>query len=290
MKRLLANGKPRKGTDVFDIDREHPELHVRGSETLAAVSRPVRGRRAVAELNAQDYLVRRQREPGDVYAERLSRVFYENYIGSIVDWYAATLFRREPVLTFEGDERRGQGVLSRALVDDVDRKGTALADFFRQQFIESLVTGASYVLVDFPRAAAKAGSRAEEDALGASRAYLVDYAAEDLINWSLDEQGNFEWVVLRTELLRKDRVEDPEWRTETRWAYYDKQTFRIYRAGADGTSGAVALVDEGTHGLAKLNAGAVVRAADSGRVVDAEPGGVCCNWSTSTNRTRCRGR
>ena len=51
-----------------------------------------------------DYLVRRQREPGDVYAERLSRVFYENYIGSIVDWYAATLFRQEPVLTFEGHE------------------------------------------------------------------------------------------------------------------------------------------------------------------------------------------
>ncbi len=26
-------------------------------------------------LHAQDYLVRRQREPGDVYSERLSRVF-----------------------------------------------------------------------------------------------------------------------------------------------------------------------------------------------------------------------
>ena len=35
--------------------------------------------------------------------ERLSRVFYENYIGSIVDWYAATLMRREPVLTFDGE-------------------------------------------------------------------------------------------------------------------------------------------------------------------------------------------
>ena len=39
---------------------------------------------------------RGSREPGDVYSERLSRVFYENYIGSIVDWYAATLFRQEP--------------------------------------------------------------------------------------------------------------------------------------------------------------------------------------------------
>ena len=54
------------------------------------------------KLEAQNYLIRRQREPADVYTERLSRVFDENYIGSIVDWYAATLFRTEPVLTFEG--------------------------------------------------------------------------------------------------------------------------------------------------------------------------------------------
>ena len=75
---------------------------------------------------------RRQREPGDVYAERLSRVFYENYIGSIVDWYAATLFRREPVLMFEGDERVGQRILLRALVDDVDRKGTGAGGFLAE--------------------------------------------------------------------------------------------------------------------------------------------------------------
>ncbi len=60
------------------------------------------------KLNADRYLVRRQKEPGDVYAERLSRSFYENYIGSIVDWYTATLFRREPVLAFEGNNERAK--------------------------------------------------------------------------------------------------------------------------------------------------------------------------------------
>ena len=55
--------------------------------------------------NADRYLVRRQKEPGDVYAERLSRSFYENYVGSIVDWYTATLFRREPVID-SGREKR----------------------------------------------------------------------------------------------------------------------------------------------------------------------------------------
>ena len=48
--------------------------------------------------NATEYLIRRNKEPGEVYGERLSRVFYENYAGSIIDWYAATVFRREPLL------------------------------------------------------------------------------------------------------------------------------------------------------------------------------------------------
>lgn len=78
---------------AFDIDQEHPEYMAR-----KAAWRKYRDLYAGGErfkTNAAEYLVRRQREPGEVYSERLSRVFYENYVGSIVDWYAATLFRRE---------------------------------------------------------------------------------------------------------------------------------------------------------------------------------------------------
>lgn len=248
--RWYENRRPGKRRRVFDIDREHPEYTARKAVWKQYRDLYVGGEQL--RLHAQSYLIRRQREPGDVYAERLSRVFYENYIGSIVDWYAATLFRREPVLIFNGNNDAGKRFFG-SLVEDVDRKGTGLTDFWRRQFVESLITGGSYVLVDFPRAPLPAGSRGEEDALGASRAYLVDYTADDIINWSLDEQGNYDWVVIRTTVLRKDRVEDADWHTEVRWAYYDKQTFRIYRQTKDGNGmGAAVLVDEGTHGLAKL--------------------------------------
>jgi hypothetical protein len=62
-------------------------------------------------------------------------------------------------------------------------------------------------------------------------------------------QGNLDWVVIRQKLIKKDRVEDADWKTETRWAYYDKQNFKIYSRVDD----VVRLVDEGTHALAKLN-------------------------------------
>jgi hypothetical protein len=236
---------------VFDINREHPDYIARKAMWKRYRDLYLGGEHF--RLNVQNYLVPRQREPGDVYSERLSRMFYQNYIGSIVDWYTATLFRQEPILTFEGQNEAGKKFFSE-LVEDADRKKSQLNDFFRRVFIESLITGGGYVLVDFPRAPAPAGTRGEEDASGASRAYLVDYAADDIINWNLDEFGNFEWVVIRTRLLKKDHVEDGDWRIETRWSYYDKQTFRVYVSTQDtGLPSAAKLVDEGTHGLARLN-------------------------------------
>ncbi len=235
---------------MFDINREHPDYVVR--RTMWRRYRDLYLGGEHFRLRAQDYLVRRQREPGDVYSERLGRVFYKNYIGSIIDWYTATLFWEEPVLTFNGPNDAGKKFFSE-FVEDVDRKNTQLNDFFRRVFIESLITGGGYVLVDFPRVPVQAETRGEEDALGASRAYLVDYAADDVINWSLDEHGNYEWVVLRTKLIKKDRVEDGDWHVETRWSYYDKHDFRIYVSTEEtGRPSSVRLIDEGTHGLAKL--------------------------------------
>ena len=233
---------------MFDIDREHPQYSAR--KQVWQQYRDLYAGGEQFKQHAQNYLIRRQKEPGDVYSERLTRVFYENYVGSIVDWFSATLFRREPALTFEGTSEKARAFFSE-LVEDADRKGTTLTDFFRKQLVEGMVTGANYTLVDFPRMQQPAGTRAEEDATGAARAYLVDYPAESLINWSLDEEGNFDWVVLRTQHLKKASVEDEGWVQETRWAYYDKQNFRIYRRESGGRE-AVELIAEGLHALAKL--------------------------------------
>ena len=101
------------------------------------------------KIRAAEYLLRRQKEPLDVYGERLQRVFYENYIGSIVDWYAATLFRREPSLQIRGRLGSGQKFL-RKFRKIATMRGTKLPVFFRHCFIDALVAGRSHILIDFP--------------------------------------------------------------------------------------------------------------------------------------------
>lgn len=231
-----------------NINREHPEYIARKAMWRQYKDLYVGGEQL--RTNAAEYLVRRHKEPTEVYGERLSRVFYENYIGSIVDWYAATLLRREPMLVFETDDTATKGFYSR-LSEDCDLKGTGLSEFFRRRFVDALVCGSSYVVVDFPRAESAALTRADEDTTGRSRAYLVDYSADEVINWNYNESGGLDWAVIRTSCLQQSNVSDPKWERETRWIYYDREGFLIYRKAGD--SNPVELIDEGRHGLASLH-------------------------------------
>jgi hypothetical protein len=233
------------------IIREHPE-YVARKAMWSRYADLYAGGEAFA-TNASEYLVRRHREPGDVYGERLNRVFYENYIGSIIDWYGATLFRREPVLAMEGGSEKSRAFFHE-FAEDCDRKGSSLAQFFRRMLNQTLVYGSGWVLVDFPRVGAQAANRLEEDLLGKSRAYLVDLTPRDVINWSRDEHGQLEWMVVRTQHRRKQSLEEGDWVMETRWTVFDRQRFRIFlQTEAGGKKSAVEQVDEGLHGMAARN-------------------------------------
>jgi len=230
-----------------NINREHPE-YVAKKAMWKKYRDLYSGGEQILE-QATHYLVRRSKEPNDVYQERLSRVFYENYIGSIIDWYAATLLRREPVLVADGTNESGKRFFNE-FTEDCDLKGTNLADFFRQQLVHTLVYGRTYVALDFPRFSQPATNRAEEDATGMSRAFLVEYTPDEVINWSHDSDGNLAWIVIRTLCLRQEKVSDPDWKRETRWIYYDRENFRIYtRVEGVDAKGTIQLIDEGKHGL-----------------------------------------
>jgi len=231
-----------------NINREHPE-YVARKAMWKKYGDLYSGGEQIRE-QASDYLVRRNKEPKEVYQERLSRVFYENYIGSIIDWYAATLLRREPVLVADGTNESGKQFFN-GFAENCDLRGSSLADFFRRQIANALVYGGTYIALDFPRFTEPAPNRAAEDATGRSRAFLVEYTPDEVINWNYAADGNLSWVVIRTSCLRQEKVTDSEWKQETRWIYYDREHFQIYTR-AEGTEppSEIVLVDEGKHGLA----------------------------------------
>lgn len=231
------------------IDREHPDF--KRQQKMWSMYRDLYAGGQQFKSRAAEYLLRRQKEPLDVYGERLQRVFYENYIGSIVDWYASTLFRRQPSLRLEQGLATGRDFLTE-FTHDADLQGTTLSSFIKDCFIEALIVGRSHVLIDFPLISAKPQSRAEEDLAGVSRAFLVRYAAEELINWNRNDRGEYEWVVLRSKIQRQPSVDDQEIVEETSWRYYDRTSFRIYKQVTGGKQpGPIELTAQGVHGLAR---------------------------------------
>jgi hypothetical protein len=158
MPAIIANRRSQQAVAlVLQIDIEHPD-YVRSK----AMWRKYRDLYAGGEQfreHADEYLVRRSKEPNDVYLERLSRVFYENYIGSTIDWYAATLMRREPIISYDGTNEAGRRFFT-SFAEDCDLKGTTLAEFFRRQLVQTLIAGTSYIVVDFPRVVLLSGSPA----------------------------------------------------------------------------------------------------------------------------------
>jgi hypothetical protein len=233
-----------------EIDFEHPDYN--SHRRMWQMYRDLYAGGHQLKNRAADYLLRRQKEPLDVYGERLHRAFYQNYIGSIIDWYSATVFRRAPSFQFTGGLESGRSFLA-SFADDCDDRGTKLGDFFRQLLTDGLVDGQAHLLIDFPRVDRQAVNRAEEDASGVSRAYLVRYRAEDLINWSVDARGDYEWVVLRQKTKKQARFDSKEVVEETRWMYFDRQIFRTYRCVTEGErAGTIELIDEGLHSLARL--------------------------------------
>jgi hypothetical protein len=202
-------------------------------------------------LRAAEYLIPRQKEPGDIYRERLARVFYENYIGSIIDWYTATLVRQEPVIQFEGPDDNGKAFFTK-FIDNCDLQGTSLTQFYKKVLTEALVCGKSFVVADFPKATGQALTRAEEDASGRSNAYLVSYMAEEAINWGKNDNGEFDWVVLRTSRLKQEDVQSFGWKRETTWIHYDRTNYQVYVQREGDNPRQVELVDEGPHGFAAI--------------------------------------
>ena len=115
------------------------------------------------------------------------------------------------------------------------------------------MAGTSYVLVDFPRAATArgAGRKKMRWARRGRTWWTTRPRTSSTGTWTIT--GNFEWVVIRTKPIKKDRVEDADWRGR-RGGRITTNKLPDLQAGdrRDGERSAVELIDEGTHGLAKL--------------------------------------
>jgi len=241
--------------DILAINQTHPDVTA-NADLLAQLRLLFVGGKQLKD-NGSRFLVKRQKELGTSYVQRLSKLTYTNIISSIVSYYTSKLFENNLEYDWKVD---GVAALPadtakyyKELLEDCDNSGTSLARFFENVAVESLVYGRSYFLIDLPKLAVTPVSLAEQEALGGNSPYFVHVDPWSVINYQKDKYGKFEWVVLHSLDVVQSFLGTPK--NVERWSYYDKTTYAVYQAEWEPNANKptkATLVDLGLHAMAGL--------------------------------------
>lgn len=217
------------------------------------------------EMAAQNFLIKRPKELFDVYAERIRRFTAQPILANALGWYQSALFRRNPTIEIKG----GDDWYENEFLKNSDRIGTTYVDAYREAFKYLFLYQKAYILTDLPHPEVEPESYADQKAMGLEP-YIVTYSPRAVINWSNDNAGNLEWIVIRTEQEISEFLQAPT--VETLWYYFDRQNYSIYRSRQRPTNSSSSspviydatgrpagedaeadLIAEGQHALAKQN-------------------------------------
>jgi len=228
------------------LDAKHPDW-TSNAGTWETVSLLCEGG-AHLKSKAGLFLIRRPKEPNEVYEARLQMFTYQNILGTIAGWYESALFRRDPEIDLPAEDAFLKGFL-----ENCDRQGTTFVDLFRRVFRYMLLYQNAYVLLDLPARVSTPENYAEQVAAGLLDPYLVAYAPLNIINWKMDPWGNLEWAVIATEHIEQGFLADVAVCIE-RWNYFSTQEFAVYerrtKVGEREKKDEAVLLDSGIHALA----------------------------------------
>ena len=153
------------------------------------------------------YLPRLDSQTDDEYLGYKSRSCFFNATSRTCDGFLGLLFRRDPEVKLP-DRHAGVGGALRVFSDDVDLMGTSLFTYCKGVVGEVLAVGRCGTLIDW-QGGGSGASRTGNN--GESRAYVVRYVAEDILNWQtqrINGRNVVTMVVLR-ELVHRPNDGDP---------------------------------------------------------------------------------
>jgi hypothetical protein len=197
--------------------------HVAKRQVWADLELLYRGGHAL-RARADRFLLPRPRELREVYAARLARFTYQNILGTALAWYESAMFEREPAVNIEPSDEYWV-----AFLENCDRAGASFTEFFRGVLRDLVLYGVAYVLVDLPRVeGAEILTLADQRAMGALDVYLVRYSPLQVVNWSVAEDGQLDWVIVDTSY----EVREPfaEAAAVDRWHVFTRTDYAVYEA------------------------------------------------------------
>lgn len=127
-------------------------------------------------------------DPGE-YQKRLKASVFFNEFQRTVESGVGMVFKSDPTPV---DTGKMPGMF-KTLFEDIDLKGSDLAQFLRESFTDAWRDGHSFIYIDAPKMPEKSdGSRVLLSEVQDSRPWWTSYKAEQAVNWVINHSGGKE--------------------------------------------------------------------------------------------------
>lgn len=177
------------------------------------------------------------------FADRVNRAYRFNHSREVVDLINKYLFKQS---ISRNEEDAPNSV--KAFWKNAAKNGMSIKDLMRQVSKKTSMVGRVGVVIDNTASSSGVLSKADEKAAGV-RTYAYIVGPEQLLDYSFDERGSLNWVLIR-ECVRDDA--DPMTSSGEeidRYRLWTKTDWKLYEERKQGRRKVVVLIDQGEHNL-----------------------------------------
>lgn len=168
-------------------------------------------------------LLQREFEDSKRYAIRQKEAVYRNYLGPIIDYFAALLFASKIVATAKRDDTVAPdpGDYYATFRDDCDRGGTDIEAFFKHTTTQAMIGGQSWVRLNAPSTPTDQApkTKAEHDRQGLGDVWLSHVDCCEVFDWEPDEFGNLAWALVHRSTMRRAGISGDRNTVTHTWEY-----------------------------------------------------------------------
>jgi len=184
------------------------------------------------------YLIEHKREDPARYTKRKETPSYINHTAPIIDTYTGHIYKKEVV-------RKSDDPAVEAFWESTNRKGEKSIELLAKEISRASSTfGHCFVIVD-----KKIGDNVEtqeDEANQDIRPYAYVVNPTQLINWGLDEDGNFAWINIKETFITDEDDPAAEHALMVRYRIWTKDEWLVFEEGKS------SVVARGTHALGEV--------------------------------------
>lgn len=211
---------------IEQLNQRHPSVDYEEEEDVEALYKGGK----YLEKRLDRFLPKRAREMHERHSLRKRESHYRNYLGAIIDYFAAMLFTSKPSATAK---RNGETVAEpdpfyAKFREDCDGLGCDIDAFFKARITDAMVFRRAWFAIEQPdtgsdepdaaRRPASSRSEFEESKLGDCRLRELDH--DYVLDWEHAESGGLEWVLVKSTIRRRTALGGGRSMVTDRWEHY----------------------------------------------------------------------